>query len=146
MSGMSSFVEPFEPGQLDPEPPKLLSVCGIQLLVYGLGSLSPTESSTPVAVAFLLHGRKGSREDFDGPARRLIASSKSFGPQNGRRDLVVVVFSQRNHGERLVDQRTNDGWRDDPSLPPGELANPSHAIDMHSIYSRSICLWVLGQF
>ena len=42
------------------------------------------------------------------------------------KDLLVVAFDQRNHGERIVDSLGNESWE----------KNKGHAIDMYAIQSE----------
>ncbi|KAK4053976.1 hypothetical protein OIO90_003621 [Microbotryomycetes sp. JL221] len=116
-------------------------VGGIETQVYGLDTLTQSNSSNQLAVLFFLHGRFGSATE-----PRFIRWSNSFIEARAQRlgdhntpdvkDLLVVTFDQRNHGQRTVDKRKNKGWKDDPTKAKddeSELDNPSHAVDMVSI-------------
>ncbi|KAM5543744.1 hypothetical protein V8D89_002361 [Ganoderma adspersum] len=50
------------------------------------------------------------------------------GARSEVRDLLIVTIDQRNHGNRVVDERANMGWSPDP-----DKNNERHAIDMYAI-------------
>ncbi|EIW84185.1 hypothetical protein CONPUDRAFT_163374, partial [Coniophora puteana RWD-64-598 SS2] len=87
-------------------------VSGLQLEVYT--DDGATDISLPVTVFFLLHGRYGStnsdylRNSLDGIFKEYGSHSAS----ERRRELVVVAFDQRNHGQRLVKIEANVGWHE----------------------------------
>ncbi|KAG5637968.1 hypothetical protein H0H81_002412 [Sphagnurus paluster] len=100
-------------------------IAGIQVHVYSTVSITQGERGVKeVVVFFLLHGRYGSAEQIDPIARSLIGQTKE-----NTRDLLVVTFDQRNHGQRLVEPKGNDGWVKNK----GNKHNERHAVDMYSI-------------
>ncbi|KAK4700254.1 hypothetical protein P7C70_g6000, partial [Phenoliferia sp. Uapishka_3] len=103
---------------------------GLPVSVFGL---DPTRTHSPhgLAVIFLLHGRFGSAADrrISFFANSLISHSQS---QSGAgKDLLVVTFDQRNHGERVVEAQRNNGWKEKGTKD--RIENESHAVDMYSI-------------
>ncbi|KAM0749334.1 hypothetical protein T439DRAFT_340070 [Meredithblackwellia eburnea MCA 4105] len=108
-----------------------LTVGGIHVNLYGspLGARDRSPSKDGLAVLFLLHGRFGSaaEERMASFAHRFIDYSQS----KPGKDLLVVTFDQRNHGQRKVDGNRNRAWQDKPTAT--EIENHSHAADMYSI-------------
>jgi len=79
-----------------------------------------------LTVLFILHGRLESRNDVRAQAEHVL---KAVYPNSSlTRDLLVVTFDHRNHGDRLVDGSANLGWHRKP-----ERNNPNHAIDMYAV-------------
>lgn len=115
--------------------PTSLSIGGIPLTVYGLSSTPPSPHGT--AVLFLLHGRFGSAAQprLVAFANSLVAHAKNSQERSAGKDLLVVTFDQRNHGERGVDPERNKGWRDKEVSE--QIENESHAVHMYSIQSES---------
>lgn len=114
-----------------------LHVGGIQTQIYGLHNLTPSPDG--LAVLFFLHGRFGSAAE-----RNIVKWANSFVSNaaterekaGGKgKQLVVVTFDQRNHGERTVDSEKNKGWREGKSEAEG-LDNEAHAVDMLAIQSK----------
>ncbi|KAF9000747.1 hypothetical protein BDQ17DRAFT_666041 [Cyathus striatus] len=97
---------------------------GVPVHVYSSGSYS--DSSKPLAVLFFLHGRNGSAEKIDPIARQII--SLVYGRDDIQRDLLIVTLDQRNHGQRIVEPKANNGWS-----KRAENNNDRHAVDMYSI-------------
>ncbi|KIJ51030.1 hypothetical protein M422DRAFT_776913, partial [Sphaerobolus stellatus SS14] len=98
------------------------NVGGLTAYVSSLTDLS--KAGKPVAVLFMLHGRLGTYKHIDGAVTKTLELSLTFGPRE--RDLVIVTFDHRNHGERQVDKQANHDWKAD-------TPNPRHAIDMYAI-------------
>ncbi|KAK2789178.1 hypothetical protein FQN53_002403 [Emmonsiellopsis sp. PD_33] len=99
-------------------------VAGIQLTVYGLDELSPSQ---PAACLWLFHGRLSSQQAMQPVAARCIDawnSQNKHGQAKGK-GLIAVSFDQRNHGGRTVDAEANQDWAG---------GNESHAADMFGIY------------
>jgi len=87
-------------------------------------------SSRSVIVLFILHGRLGSRKDVRALAEHAL--NVVYAKPRVARDLLVIAFDHRNHGERLTDDTANLGWHKKP-----ERNNPKHAIDMYTIQTGS---------
>ncbi|KAJ7573852.1 Alpha/Beta hydrolase protein [Mycena floridula] len=97
-------------------------VGGLPVNVFSTG----IESTKPVLILFLLHGRTGSSKDPYITQSVEAMLGRHTGSQ--RRDLYVVTFDHRNHGHRLVASLGNQGW----SKEEGEN-NERHLIDMYAI-------------
>jgi len=103
-------------------------VSGLQLEVYT--DDSATDTSLPVTVFFLLHGRYGStNSDYLQKSLNGIFEEcyNSHSASERRRDLVVVAFDQRNHGQRLVKEEANVAWHE------RGRHNEKHAIDQYTL-------------
>jgi dienelactone hydrolase len=130
-------------------PVPTFDIGGLRIHVYGLRELPPnTEAAT---VCFFSHGRMGSTAQLHGVISRFhaMAQSQMDAP------LLVVAFDHRNHGTRLVgafghvdcksaqariERTRNLGWREHSSKSSKgaqDLTNPTHALDMYSIQSKS---------
>jgi hypothetical protein len=124
-------------------------VAGLPVHVYGLDVLSPTSIAKPLSVIFCLHGR------FQSASEKVISTwvstllTRPIGfTEEREKDLVVVTFDQRNHGERTVDRERNFGFvepgrkrareREEKGMKEDELDNPSHAVDMTAIQGEAI--------
>ncbi|KAJ7593558.1 hypothetical protein C8J56DRAFT_931373 [Mycena floridula] len=79
-------------------------VGGLPVNVFSTG----IESTKPVLILFLLHGRTGSSKDPYITQSVEAMLGRHTGSQ--RRDLYVVTFDHRNHGHRLVASLGNQGW------------------------------------
>lgn len=91
------------------------TVCGIRVHVQGLDKHGP---NTPLTCVHLLHGRLCTHKDMSRIARALLSLRDSPA-------LVCASFDARNHGEREAWKPANHSWKD---------GNPSHAIDLFSMY------------
>lgn len=124
--------------------PHRLTVGGLALNVYGLPLLRRTAHAPAVSVLFFLHGRQGSAAalNVSQPFARLFHYATEQGEVEDvvpRRQLLVVTMDAPNHGERMVDEQRNWGWRDTwrESLDAGSLDNASHVVDLYAIESES---------
>ena len=90
------------------------NIGGIPVTIVGLNS----NSTASVVGVFILHGRGGNRHDHIDLAIEMHHQSKASSLK-----LVVFLIDQRNHGDRLVDAKMNQGWPD----------NINHARDMYAI-------------
>ncbi|KAG2105168.1 Alpha/Beta hydrolase protein [Suillus cothurnatus] len=114
------------------EPTKqTLLIGGLPVDIYS----HPTSSSTstdPVHALFLLHGRFGSAQvEYLVNTTKVIfdeSYSSESGGEERKKDLIIVAFDHRNHGARLVDQKRNLAWSEDPAKN-----NDQHAVDMYTI-------------
>lgn len=108
--------------------PRILTVGGLPITVFGLSSSAPSPKG--LAVLFLCHGRFGSAADpkIAAFATSLVAHARAQLGTSPGKDLLVVTFDQRNHGERVVDKARNKGWKDRGEV--AEVDNVSHAVDM----------------
>ncbi|KZV73126.1 hypothetical protein PENSPDRAFT_742562 [Peniophora sp. CONT] len=119
--------------------PKDFNVGGIRVHVYARPGVLPSPGDAPVtpagssvSVLFALHGRMGdsSNEDIVATAVEALnfvsAQEKEAGEAG--RELIVVTFDHRNHGERTVDSFGNQGWS-----KAAEKHNERHAVDMYAI-------------
>ncbi|KAI8915962.1 Alpha/Beta hydrolase protein [Gorgonomyces haynaldii] len=84
----------------------MVCVGGIPVDFYGLERI---DKQKPVSILFMMHGRLESKQKYQDFCSKI---------QHG----IVVLFDQRNHGERTVDEKRNRGWPE----------NKDHAIDMYS--------------
>jgi len=90
------------------------------------------KSGRPVAAVFLLHGRLGEAQStqIDGLATSILSRTRDAGQtQSVAKDLIVVTFDHRNHGTRLVEAQSNEGW----ARKGKGVHNAKHAIDMFAI-------------
>lgn len=120
-----------------PAPPLKLTVGGIATQVYGVSSL-PSSTPNGLAVLFLLHGRFGSAAEASTVswANSFLDHTRAEREKAGEgKELLVVTFDQRNHGERTVDAIKNKGWKDRAGVGEG-LDNVGHAVDMLAIQSE----------
>ncbi|CAL1715715.1 unnamed protein product [Somion occarium] len=90
-----------------------LLIAGLNVNVYSLED-SDAQSSRPVAVLFLMHGRTSSTADVEWAAEQVLneTSKKYENDSTLHHDLLVVTFDHRNHGSRLVDVKANIGWHE----------------------------------
>lgn len=89
---------------------------------YCEGSSGPL---VPINVVYLVHYRGGDSRYCQQIAQNIdaeIASSSSV-------PILYVTFDCRNHGERLVNEDRNHGWKS---------ANPSHALDMALVIDGNV--------
>ncbi|KAG8699820.1 hypothetical protein FRC09_006357 [Ceratobasidium sp. 395] len=128
------------------------TIGGIGIQAIGLEELGGRHSQpsepTPVGVLFLLHGRLGSSKD--GYLKRItngvLTEIASHPPTKRARELIIVILDQRNHGNRLVDPKRNEGWKDegqvrttaDGKVDVESLDNISHLHDMYSLYTGTV--------
>ncbi|KAG9091563.1 hypothetical protein FRC06_000516, partial [Ceratobasidium sp. 370] len=126
-----------------------LTIGGIAIQVIGLKELGDRHGQqpepAPVGVLFLLHGRLGNAKQYylARIANVVLTEVASHSPTERARELVVVILDQRNHGDRVVDPKRNEGWKDvgqvkttaDGKLDAGSLDNISHLHDMYSLYT-----------
>jgi hypothetical protein len=108
-------------------------MAGLLVDVYGLLELAP--SATQISCLWMHHPRTRRKEDMAGIAGRCVgawnaavssSSSSSSGQpgdggHGGKRGLIALVYDQRNHGSRVVDEKANGSWRE---------GNAMHAVDM----------------
>ncbi|KAG8683928.1 hypothetical protein FRC08_013992 [Ceratobasidium sp. 394] len=125
------------------------TIGGIAIQVVGLKELGNRHGqqpeSVPVGVLFLLHGRLGNAKQYylARIANMVLTEVASHPPTERARELVVVILDQRNHGDRLVDPKRNEGWKEvgqvnrtaDGKLDVESLDNPSHLHDTYSLYT-----------
>ncbi|KAF2718748.1 hypothetical protein K431DRAFT_230145 [Polychaeton citri CBS 116435] len=104
---------------------KRLHVGGILLTVYGLDELGHDSDTSGIACCWLLHGR-GDTQDSMAFCAGAFISAWQKARKEGQPPLVCVAFDQRNHGSRMIDNRSNESWKG---------GNPTHGPDMFSIYS-----------
>ncbi|KAG9086211.1 hypothetical protein FRC07_013151 [Ceratobasidium sp. 392] len=129
-----------------------LTIGGIGIQVVGLKELSnrlrQEPEPAPVGVLFLLHGRLGNSKQYylKHIANLVLGEVASHPPAERARELIVVILDQRNHGDRLVDAKRNEGWKDtgkvgtiaDGKLDIQSLDNISHLHDMYSLYTGTV--------
>ncbi|KAG1847598.1 hypothetical protein F4604DRAFT_1594399 [Suillus subluteus] len=101
------------------EPTKqTLLVGGLLVDVYSHPTSSPS-STDPIHALFFLHGRFGSAQESYVVNIIKAIFDDSYGPGSGggerKKDLIAVAFDHRNHGSRLVDQKRNLAWSEDPA-------------------------------
>ncbi|KAF1982597.1 hypothetical protein K402DRAFT_339904 [Aulographum hederae CBS 113979] len=106
---------------------QVFAIAGILTTVYGLAELPPNLNE--VACLWLLHPRLGNQSAM-APVAAATVSAWNQRLNEGRggkspKGLIAVAFDQRNHGSRLVDQLSNEAWRQ---------GNKRHAMDMYTIY------------
>ncbi|KAG2105189.1 Alpha/Beta hydrolase protein, partial [Suillus cothurnatus] len=87
----------------------------------------------PIHALFFLHGRSESAQEAHLVDTVKVIFNESYGSGSGvsgemKKDLIVVAFDHRNHGTRLIDQKRNLAWSEDPAEN-----NDQHAIDMYTI-------------
>ncbi|KAG2105169.1 Alpha/Beta hydrolase protein [Suillus cothurnatus] len=115
------------------EPTKqTLLVGGLLVDVYSHPT-SSTSSTDPIHALFFLHGRSESAQEAHLVDTVKVIFNESYGSGSGvsgemKKDLIVVAFDHRNHGTRLIDQKRNLAWSEDPAEN-----NDQHAIDMYTI-------------
>ncbi|KIJ63165.1 hypothetical protein HYDPIDRAFT_93008 [Hydnomerulius pinastri MD-312] len=108
-----------------------LIVGGIAVDVYSHSAAA--DSSLPVKVLFLLHGRTGSAQTVEPAAKAIL--NVNYGPAGAakKQDVVIALFDQRNHGKRILDPLRNEAWHQDPAKN-----NAQHAIDMYTIQTGTV--------
>ncbi|KAH6696976.1 Alpha/Beta hydrolase protein [Plectosphaerella plurivora] len=99
-------------------------MAGLLCDVYGLDE-ETFNRPTALSCLWLHHPRTKAKEDMQSFATHIVnawlSRKETLKGAASHRGLVVVAFDQRNHGERLVDERANAAWRS---------GNPAHAPDM----------------
>jgi len=108
-------------------------IAGIQTTVYGLNDLP--ENLSDLAVLWLLHPRLTTERSVAPIAAQAIhhwnshlnERAKNMTP-NTIKGLIAVSFDQRNHGTRMVNELSNEAWKQ---------GNQRHAQDMYTIYRMS---------
>lgn len=98
-------------------------IAGIAVQVLGLNEL-PSDC-TSITTLWLLHPRLQNAESMI-PLGTLCINSYNATRGDRKEGIIGVTFDQRNHGARLVDEKSNGSWRD---------GNERHAQDMHSCYN-----------
>ncbi|KAG1836211.1 Alpha/Beta hydrolase protein [Suillus subalutaceus] len=112
------------------EPTKqTLLVGGLLVDVYSHPTSRPS-STDPIHALFFLHGRFGSAQESYVVNIIKAIFDESYGPgigwgERGRKILSPLPL---NHGSRLVDQKRNLAWSEDPAKN-----NDQHAVDMYTI-------------
>jgi len=91
---------------------------GIQIYVHK----SNIQQAHSVAILFLLHGRHDSAKDVDSIAKTILEKNDN----QQKRKLWIVTLDHRNHGQRLIDTKSNNTWTE-------TVSNNLHAMDMYSI-------------
>lgn len=113
-----------------------LPIGGLQVDVYGLSELTP--AITQVSCLWLHHPRLRRKEDMADTAHLIVsgfnhkaakAAAASGSGQKSNRGLIAVAFDQRNHGTRMMDELSNEAWRQ---------GNKRHAQDMFSTISGTV--------
>ncbi|OWZ39271.1 hypothetical protein J010_04030 [Cryptococcus neoformans] len=95
-----------------------LHISGLPIQVYGLHEVK--ESRRPLAVMIASHGRMNSKKHMKFFAQGILGELSKKNDKERLRDLIVVTFDQRNHGDRIVDKNSNLSFDE----------NPKHLIDM----------------
>lgn len=103
-----------------------IPITGLLVDVYGLAELSPT--ATRISCLWLHHPRSRRKEDMAHFACRAVAAYNAA-HRHSNRGLIALSFDQRNHGTRLVDERSNGAWRE---------GNPRHAQDMFGVVAGTV--------
>ncbi|UZJ57275.1 hypothetical protein CBS101457_006595 [Exobasidium rhododendri] len=110
-----------------------LNLGGLPVNVFGLKELTPSYSraSAPappeVCVVIHMHGRGGTADNEEGLVRHLYdRANRSAQEQGGskRRELLIVNFDARNHGQRLTNEAGQKGWKQ---------GNTLHALDLYAM-------------
>ncbi|KAK6457507.1 Alpha/Beta hydrolase protein [Scheffersomyces xylosifermentans] len=112
-------------------------VGGINTYVYNSSVLQDYVSSfnnktkvneIPIYVHYLVHHRQGDYTYTEATAYNVL---KQFYAKKEKVDipLICVTFDNRNHGERLVDTKSNSSWKS---------GNDTHAVDMISSIEGNI--------
>ncbi|KAF8601524.1 alpha/beta-hydrolase [Ceratobasidium sp. AG-I] len=124
------------------------NIGGIAVQVIGLEELVRRNSQLPVGVLFVLHGRYGNAKEkyLYRIANSVLTEAASHAPEEQDRDLLVVLVDQRNHGDRVVDGKRNEGWNDSGNIKaaangqadPQSLDNISHLHDMYALYAGTV--------
>lgn len=123
-----------DPSSSEPSVSKrTILVAGLPCDIYGLEELASQQPSLPdhVSVLWLHHPRTRAKEDMAAFAARAVSGWHQRRSENSNltRGLVAVVFDQRNHGGRLVEERANKAWRG---------GNQTHAVDMFGAISGMV--------
>lgn len=124
----------FCPDAPDTEVPnKQVVIAGIKCYVFGLEQLT-AKKVDQVNVAFFLHGRTQSAQALL-PAIWHLKQMGTF--ENGDIPTLLVTIDHRNHGERTVDGKRNDGWTEDNELHCQDMLSMQNgtAVDVSSIIS-----------
>ncbi|KAH8831590.1 hypothetical protein DL96DRAFT_1706017 [Flagelloscypha sp. PMI_526] len=109
---------------------KTLVVGGLEVDVFSSSSL---QTSVPVFILFLLHGRLRERAVVTHIAEELARKASMIETGTIRKELVVVSFDLPNHGSRMVKPLANQSW----NVKNIEKHNELHALDMYSIQRES---------
>ncbi|KAM0285616.1 hypothetical protein ACHAQH_001322 [Verticillium albo-atrum] len=100
---------------------RTILMAGLPSDAYGLEEVASLPT-TAVSCLWLHHPRTRRKEDMADFAMRIVSDWHQRRRDNrSSRGLVAVVFDQRNHGGRLVEERANNAWK---------KGNATHAIDM----------------
>jgi hypothetical protein len=108
---------------------RIYNVGGIEAVVHGLDEIPP--STKAVSCIWLLHPRLATRDWMTALATRIIGDwnqkikEKKAGPNPD--GLIAIGFDQRNHGGRLLQDISNQSWKDGNNL---------HAQDMFASYRK----------
>ncbi|KAB5572599.1 hypothetical protein GE09DRAFT_1269574 [Coniochaeta sp. 2T2.1] len=125
------------PNPLDPHsspPPTSISlltlpITGLLVDIYGLANLPATANS--ISCLWLHHPRSRRKEDMASFARAAVSAfnSSPSSQRNPDKGLIALVYDQRNHGSRLVDEKSNGAWRE---------GNERHAQDMFGVIAGGV--------
>lgn len=104
-----------------------INIGGIHTVVYNLEAAK--RSDLPITVLIATHGRGedqfGLTKLVEGTYKKINELENQAGNSGKKkRELIIVTLDQRNHGERKVDDISNQGFE----------ANDRHAVDMCAMY------------
>lgn len=118
-------------GFLPPSTTELV-VSGIKTYVYGLKELKG--HSDQLAILYLAHGRGRTHQATEKILKYVISQ---YNKRSQATDLIGVTIDMRNHGERLLDIKLQEGWPE----------NPTHGPDMISeVFGDAQDYTVIAQF
>jgi hypothetical protein len=96
-------------------------MAGLLVDVYGLDETRALQDGQ-LSCLWLHHPRLRSRSDMAPFAHRAVSAwNERRKAECLSRSLIALAFDQRNHGSRLVAEKSNEAWRG---------GNPTHAQDM----------------
>ncbi|KAJ5572966.1 Alpha/Beta hydrolase protein [Penicillium hetheringtonii] len=95
-----------------------INIAGFHTYVYGIDELSPEQAKNTV-VLFHIHGRTRSNVEAERFAHQFLHQLRQHGPS--KKGFVVATFDDRNHGERAIDTKSIQSWKQ---------GNDKHAHDM----------------
>ncbi|ADV23076.1 hypothetical protein CNBF2720 [Cryptococcus gattii WM276] len=89
-----------------------MHIAGLPIQVYGLEEIK--NNKRPLAVMIASHGRMNSKKNMKFFAQGVLGELSKKDDKERLRDLIVIIFDQRNHGDRIVDKISNLSFDQNP--------------------------------
>lgn len=108
----------------------VIDIVGLSVSVYGLDQLTPPSAGgvPDICLVVHMHGRTGSAKKEDKLVRELYGNMmngrQALSQQSRTRDLLLVCFDSRDHGDRCTNPDAQKSWKE---------GNSTHGVDMYGM-------------